>query len=109
MNRCEDSHSTLTARAFKNVQFPHPSHQFGPGIIRPCGTGAEGRKDRSFTDSSAALTESGIAIQSFVTSALFCTTGGSATDDGVADEDDPGTIQDLHLDAGANTPEYLTK
>jgi hypothetical protein len=34
------------------------------------------------------VTESGIAIQSFVTSALFCATGGSATDDGGADEEE---------------------
>ena len=109
MNRCEDLRSTLTARAFKNVRLPHPSHQFGPGIIPAVGTGAEGRKDRSLHGFIGGTEGIGIAIQSFVTSALFCTTGGSATDDGVADEDDSGTIRDLHLDTGANTPEYLTK
>ena len=43
--------------------------------------------------------------------AVFRTTGDSTTGDDDDDDDDggSGTINGLHLEAGANTPEYRTK
>ena len=43
---------------------------------------------------------------------MFRTTGDSTTGDDDDDDDDdggPGTINGLHLEAGANTPEWRTK
>lgn len=47
MNRCEDPHATLAARALQNIQGPHPFHQFRPRIVSPMPRGR--RQHRRWT------------------------------------------------------------